>query len=198
MKPAVKVYFDFCCPYCYLAWGYMKKVKQELAVDDTWVGWEIHPQTPKEGTEVQVAMPSVNLADRLKKLNELGAPVGITPGYNTFRPNTRLALEALEYATEQGKMHTWIDAVYQATYVTGVNIGDQGVLLKIAANLGLNSAELAEKLAAGYYTPAVLAHDKECMDKKLEWVPTVYQGDDKVIEGAFTYGEFQEKMLALP
>lgn len=197
MKLSLKVYFDFSCPYCYLAWGYMKKVKQERAIDDVWIGWEIHPQAPKEGSEIQVAMPSVNLADRLKKLNDLGAPVEITPGNNTFRPNTHLALAALEYATEKGKMHVWIDAVYQASYVVGVNIGDQAVLLKIATNLGLDADELASRLAEGYYNAAILAHDKECMDKKLEWVPTVYRGDEKVIEGAFTYGEFQEKILAL-
>ena len=94
-------------------------------------------------------------------------------------------------------MHVWIDAVYQASYVVGVNIGDQAVLLKIATNLGLDADELASRLAEGYYNAAILAHDKECMDKKLEWVPTVYRGDEKVIEGAFTYGEFQEKILAL-
>lgn len=197
MALSLQVYFDFSCPYCYLAWGYMKRVKEKTAIDDVWVSWEIHPQTPQEGAHIQEVMPTVNLLERLKKLNDLGAPVGITPGHNTFRPNTKLALEALEYATACGKMHRWIDAVYQASFVVGVNIGDKAVLLKIAHNIGLDASELDKRLASGYYSPTILAHDNECMDKQLEWVPTVYQGDTRVIEGAFSYAEFEEKILAL-
>ena len=37
------------------------------------------------------------------------------------------------------------------------------------------------------------------MEQKIEWVPTVLDGENRVIEGAFTYAEFvaamREKVL---
>lgn len=197
MVPKLRVYFDFCCPYCYLAWGYMKRVKETVSIDDYWVGWEIHPETPKEGAQIQEVVPSANLEERRKRLNDLGAAVGLMPGDKTFVPNTRLALEANEFAIEHGKMHDWVDAVYEANFVANHNIGDAEVLLAIAGRLGLNTELLKERLDSGHYRQTVLEHDRECMDRQLEWVPTVFADEAMVIEGAFDYEQFEQAVLAL-
>ena len=194
---SLKVYFDFTCPYCYLAWGYMKKLKESMDIDDHWVTWEIHPTLPKEGAHIQKVVPTVNMAERKGKLNGLGAPVGLTPGDREILPYTHLALQGAEYAIDQGKMHAWIDAVYHASFVTGKNIGDQEALLAIARQVGLDAGELAARLEQGYYKQRLLDHDAECAAIKLEWVPTVYAGDVRIIEGAFTYDQFAAAVQGL-
>lgn len=197
MSLALRVYFDFCCPYCYLAWGFMKKVKETTDIQDEWITWEIHPELGPGGEYIENVLANVNLEERKLNLNRLGEPVQMKPGDHSFVPNTRLALEAVQFATEAGKMHEWIDAVYTANFVEGKNIGDQDVLAVIAAKIGLDAQALSQALNTGRYTQVLLAHDRECMEKKLEWVPTIYAGETKVLEGALTYSVFSEKLRSL-
>lgn len=188
----LRVFFDFTCPYCYLAWGYFKKVKESVKLNDDWVGWEIHPEVPKEGRPIQELLQGVDLAERRRKLNSLGKPVGLIPGERTDTPNTRLALCAAEFAREAGKLHEWIDVVYQASFMGKKNISDIGVLLDLARQIGMDSGVLRQTLESEKYVSVLLAHETECIAKKVEWVPTVYMGERKIIEGAFTFAEFEQ------
>jgi predicted DsbA family dithiol-disulfide isomerase len=194
MSKQLRIFFDFSCPYCYLAWGYFKKVKENKVLNDDWVGWEIHPDVPKEGSAIGDVLQGVNMEERRLKLNTLGAPVGLTPADKVFVPNTRWALCAVEFARENQKLHAWMEAVFHASFAEQKNIGDLEVLLAIAGKIGLDAAALRQVLESGRYLGVLLAHDQECVDRKVEWVPTVFQGEQKIIEGAFTYDEFEKVM----
>ena len=199
MTKPLKIIFDFSCPYCYLAWSYFKALKQTESLADEWFSWEIHPEVPKTGSPLQDVVQVADMAERRQRLNGLGEPVGVKPGEKVFVPNTRLALCALEFAREQQKQHAWIDAVYQASFVGQKNIGDIDVLLDIAREINLDPAALRQALESEKYLPLLLEHDQWCMEQKIEWVPTVLDGDKRVIEGAFTYADFvaamQEQVL---
>ena len=134
--------------------------------------------------------------ERLHKLNTLGAPIGIVLGDNDLIPNTRLALEAAEFARENHKVHEWIDAIYHANFVEGKNIGDTVVLFDIAKRIGLDTDKLRKALDSGCYSYLLREHDQECTDKKVEWVPTIYTGEEKVLEGAFTFEVFEAAIRA--
>ena len=194
MAKQLRIIFDFSCPYCYLAWGYFKKLKQTESLNDDWFSWEIHPEVPKTGSPLQDVVQVADMAERKQRLNALGAPVGIAPGEKVFVPNTRLALCALEFAREQQKQHAWIDAVYQASFVGQKNIGELDVLLNIAREINLDAAALGRALAEERYLPVVLEHDRQCMEQQIEWVPTVFAGETKIIEGAFSFAEFTAVM----
>ena len=194
MPRPVKIIFDFSCPYCYLAWNYFKALKQTESLDDDWFSWEIHPEVPKNGSPLQDVVQVANMAERRQRLNDLGEPVGVRPGDKLFVPNTRLALCALEFAREQQKQHAWIDAVYQASFVAQKNISDREVLLDIAREINLDATALRQALEKETYLPLLLEHDRWCMEQKIEWVPTVLDGEQRVIEGAFTYAEFLAAM----
>ena len=199
MTKPLKIIFDFSCPYCYLAWSYFKALKQSEPLADEWFSWEIHPEVPKTGSPLQEVVQVADMAERRQRLNGLGEPVGVKPGEKVFVPNTRLALCALEFAREQQKQHAWIDAVYQASFVGQKNIGDIDVLLDIAHEINLDAMALRQALESEKYLPLLLEHDQWCMEQKIEWVPTVLDGEKRVIEGTFTYAEFvaamREKVL---
>jgi len=196
MSLPLRIVFDFTCPYCYIAWGFVKKLKSSIAIEDEWVPWEIHPDVPQEGLTVQDIIPNIDLITRRHELNALGEPVGFTPGENQFVPNTHLALEIVEFAKENHKMHEWIDRVYHASFVEGKNIGDRMILLEIAREIGLDSTAIAHALDHGQYTPILLKYDQECVSKKVEWVPTLFSGDEKILEGVFTFAVFEETICS--
>ncbi len=196
MAKQLRIIFDFSCPFCYLAWGYFKKLRETVVLADDWFSWEIHPEVPKMGSPLQDVVQVADMAERKQRLNALGAPVGIAPGEKVFVPNTRLALCALEFACEQRKQHAWIDAVYQASFVGQKNISELAVLLNIAREINLDEAALLQALESDRYLPILLEHDRLCLEQKIEWVPTVFAGETKIIEGAFTFAEFTAAMQA--
>jgi len=192
MPLSLRIFFDFSCPYCYVAWGYFKKLKAHIPLADEWVTWEIHPEVPQEGLNIQDVVPGIDLIARRHILNALGEPVGILPGNKEFVPNTRWALEIGEFARENNKMHEWIDGVYHASFVEDKNIGDRRVLLNIAGQMGLDKNEICRFLDNGHYRHLLQEHDQECGAKKVEWVPTIFSGEEKILEGVFTFSVFEE------
>ena len=158
--------------------------------------WEIHPDIPQDGLKIQDVVHGINLDERLQKLSALGAPVGIILGDNNIIPNTHLALETAEFARESNKMHEWIDAVYHANFVEGKNVGDSVVLFDIAQRISLDTDKLRKALESSCYSQLLRDHNQECTEKKIEWVPTIFSGEEKVLEGSFTFDVFEKAIRA--
>jgi predicted DsbA family dithiol-disulfide isomerase len=110
----------------------------------------------------------------------------------TFVPDTRPALQAMEFAAIHGRAREWGDAVFAANFEQGRDIGDKAILLDIAGQLGLPVAELDGALSSGQYVAVLAEHDRRFTELQVEWVPTIFCGDQKVIEGAFTYEEAEK------
>jgi predicted DsbA family dithiol-disulfide isomerase len=197
MSLPLRIIFDFSCPYCYIAWGFVQKLKEKMPLADEWVGWEIHPDLPRHGGSIQEIVPDIQLDKHRQELNVLGAPVGLVPGNKLFVPNTRLALQGLEFSRDHSKMQEWVAAVYKASFVLDKNIGDMNVLVEIADQLGLDTAAFQQALASDCYLDRLRRHDQECMEKQVEWVPTIYVGEEKVLEGALTFDVFEKTLVAL-
>lgn len=195
--PSIKIVFDFCCPYCYLAWGFVRKLQQDFTFDVEWMSWEIHPELPLKGLGLAEVMSTDDLQEARCRLNTLGAPVKLTPGDNSFAPNTRLALQGLEFAKEHGKEQEWVDAVYKSHFVEGKNIGEMIILLDIAEQIGLCADKLHTALTVNQYKDILLSHDQICTQNNIEWVPTVFFNDKKILEGMFSYEDFVEAITTL-
>lgn len=192
MSLLINTVFDFSCPYCYLAWGYIRKLQQKIPFDVEWMTWEIHPDVPKDGRNICEVVPDVNLEERRYKLNTLGAPVKLAPGNKVFVPNTRWALETVEFSRENHKLQEWVDAVFQGSFAEGKDIGDIFILLDLAENIGLDTDQLRQALEIDHYGEILLKNDQTCAKKQVEWVPTIFVGDNKILEGAFSFEDFEK------
>lgn len=87
--------------------------------------------------------------------NQRGAPYGIAFGDMALLSNTRLSLEAAEFAREQGAYHAFHNAVFKAGFTDGKNIGDMDVLLDVGESCGLNRMELQTSLEEHQYAELV-------------------------------------------
>ena len=197
MKKTVEIVFDFSCPYCYIAWHYFKRLRQGEEFSTEWLTWNIHPEIGPEGKQIAEVLVNVDMDARRERLNGLGASVGVTPADKTFIPDTRLALQGMEFARKRGAADQWADAVFAASFVEHKDIGDKAVLLDIAAQIGLPPQELDACLTAGEYLPLLLANDEKFMKIPVDWVPTVFYQNRKILEGAFTYEEAERVMKEL-
>src|SRR3954467_2947264 len=67
------------------------------------------------------------------------------------QPHTHLAFEGYQYATEHGKGNDYNHRLLEAFFVEGRDIGDIGVLTKLAGEVGLDEKEFGEALRARKY-----------------------------------------------
>jgi predicted DsbA family dithiol-disulfide isomerase len=197
MAKALQIVFDFSCPYCYITWNYIKNLRQILEFEDEWLTWNIHPEVGPEGQDIAKVVPNFDRESRRERLNGLGDPVGVAPGGMTFVPDTRPALQAMEFAAVHGRARDWCDAVFSANFEQGKDIGNKTVLLDIAGRLGLPVVELDQALTSGQYAAILAEHDRRFAELRVEWVPTIFYDDKKIIEGAFTYEEAEKAIRSI-
>ena len=70
------------------------------------------------------------------------------------QPHTHLAFEGYQYAREHGKGNEYNHRVLEAFFVEGQDIGDIGVLTRLAGEVGLDEKEFEEALRTRKYREA--------------------------------------------
>lgn len=189
----VKVYFDLACPYCYLARGFWTKMQKECPIKMDWVPWEAHPEFPPEGQAREG-----NEEARLKKLRALGGDLRRFET-NSRWPNTHNALLGLEFARASGKLDDYIERVYKAYFVEGVDISGLNEILRLGGEVGLDKSALEKSIRNKEYEQVLVDLDKEAEGMGLEVVPSFVQKGKLVLEGSQTmdFNEFKEKYLSV-
>src|SRR5947209_18885392 len=74
----------------------------------------------------------------------MGVPI-VLPAVSP-QPHTRLAFEGYQYARGHGRGNEYNHRVLEALFVEGRDIGDVGVLTRLAGAIGLGEQEFAEAL----------------------------------------------------
>jgi predicted DsbA family dithiol-disulfide isomerase len=106
---------------------------------------EPHPTLRPEGDYLQRAW-----AERVYPIaRRMGVSINL-PKVSP-QPHSHLAFEGYQYAKEQGKGNNYNHRVLEAFFVEGQDIGDIGVLTKLAGEVGLNQKEFEEALRSRKY-----------------------------------------------
>ncbi len=53
----ITMFSDFVCPFCYIGFEVMRKLKPEFNFELEWRGYQIHPEWPPEGRLRPVGRP---------------------------------------------------------------------------------------------------------------------------------------------
>ena len=109
---------------------------------------EPHPTLRPEGEYLQRAWSqSVYPIAR-----HMGVPI-VLPAVSP-QPYTHLAFEGYQYAKEHGRGNDYNQRVLEAFFVEGMDIGDIGVLAKLAGQVGLDEREFEDALRTRKYREA--------------------------------------------
>jgi predicted DsbA family dithiol-disulfide isomerase len=145
------------------------------------VSYEIHPETPAAGISLERLFgPGFRAGHRAvaARCEELGLafqPSGVLS-------NSRLAVEAAEFARDAGRHSEFHRAVLSAYFAQGLDIGDAGVLREIAGKLGLDQDALGEALATGSYAGKRVAAEAEARQLGVTAVPTfIFERSTRVV-----------------
>lgn len=122
-------------------------------------------------------MPARTRQQMWERIGEMGRAAGIEMKPPRTLSNSMLALQAGEFAADEGLADAFEERVFHAYFTDGLNIGKREVLLNLGSEIGLDGAELADALDSGKYTMRVKNHAQAAAQKGITGVPTLVVGD---------------------
>jgi predicted DsbA family dithiol-disulfide isomerase len=149
----IDVFSDVVCPWCYVGRQRLARAIESVAgrheVRVTWKPYQLNPWIPAEGMDraeyrrvkFGSAERSSSMDDRLR---EAGRSEGIDLAFERIQrtPNTLDAHRLIWYAAQQGRQIEVVDALFQAYFTDGRDIGDHAVLADAAGRAGLDADEV--------------------------------------------------------
>ncbi len=134
----------------------VEQLQREFPVDVDWVPFELHPETPPEGKAIDSA-PNGRRAAVYEHLRRLAAEAGLEMKQKRFVSNSRLALEAGEFARAAGprRFDAFHRALLHAYFEEARDIGNPEILLEVAREAGLDAEALRTALAERRYAAEV-------------------------------------------
>jgi predicted DsbA family dithiol-disulfide isomerase len=190
----VDIWSDVACPWCYIG-----KRKLENAIDaftaegsQTPILVEYHsfllnPDMPVdyEGSQTDYlaehkGMPRDQVISMTERLKGIAAAVGLNYDMEHMHmTNTALAHQLLHYAKTQGKQVQMKERIMSAHFVEALHVGRIDVLAQLAADIGLDRAEVMRVLESGEFIPAFEADVEQARAYGISGVPFF------VIEGKY-------------
>lgn len=164
-------------------------------MDVEWRAFELHPETPLEGMRLPWA-DDPRYEAMAERLQQMAAEADLPMNPPTWVSNSRRALEAAEFAREQGRHEAFHDAVFRAYFAQGQDIGDWAVLQQVAGAVGLDATAMRQAVERGTHRAAVDAQIGEARRLGITGVPTYILGNLAVV-GAQPYEVFQRAMARL-
>ena|SRR5438034_2843980 len=187
----IVAYSDYVCPWCYIGHLRIERLRRELAVDVRWRPFELHPETPRGGAQLEGRLGGEARARAYREnIGGLAAEAGVRMSMPPLIANSHLALEAAEFARETDVFEPFHDALFRAYFENGLNIGEVDVLCEIARESGVDDQGLRQALSDERYAVSIDRLTAEARNDEIFSTPTfVFSGGFRLI-GAQEYAVF--------
>ncbi len=180
MALKITMFSDFVCPFCYVGFEVMRRLKSEFDLEIEWRGFQIHPEWPAEGIPVDKVRSAADMDARQavwKRITAMAEEEGLPIAAPSVFTNSRGALAACEYAREQGKDEEFESRIYRAYFVEGANIGDPELIVRLGAEVGLDPAAVREAITSPRYELKLKNNALAATQRQVSGVPTFFIGE---------------------
>jgi predicted DsbA family dithiol-disulfide isomerase len=195
----VQIWSDVACPWCYIGKRRFERGLSVLAgqagspqVQVEYRSFELSPDTPVDfdGTEVDFLAKHKGIAEpevrrMLDQVTGIAAEEGLAYDFVALRhTNTVKAHQVLQLAKARGVQPAVKERLLSAYFVEGRHLGRDDELAALAAESGLDRAEVLGVLAEGTYLDAVRADQALAREYGINGVPFYVLGGRYGISGA--------------
>ncbi|MAT38049.1 MAG: thioredoxin [Ectothiorhodospiraceae bacterium] len=173
---SITLYSDYVCPFCLLAEQVLSDAIAGRDVDITWRPFELRPSPEPTLRPEDPYLPSIWQRSVYPLAQRLGVPIEL-PSISP-QPHTAKAFELLAMAQDQSLDHAYSTRVLRAFFQEDQDIGKPEILIRLAAEVGLDPDEARLALANGAYAQRhqeALRHARE--DMQITSVPTIVVGE---------------------
>ena len=190
------VIIDVICPWCYVGKRRMEKalalLDSNLTVRLSWLPFELNPEMPKEGMERrEYRIRKFGSWERSLQLDAQLAEVGVQEGLairydlQTRTPNTFDAHRLIRRAGMSGGSQTaLVEALFQAYFTEGRDIGNPETLAGIASENGMDRADTLAFLGTDELVDQVRQYEDAARAAGITGVPAFVANRRPVLMGA--------------
>ena len=177
----VDIWSDVQCPWCYIG---KRKFEAGAALFDGNVEVEYHsfelaPDTPVDfdGSPVDYlsqrkGLPVAEVEQMLERVTGIAESVGLHYDYDSVhQTNTVISHELLHYAKAHGRQLDMKERLLKAYFVDGRHVGRIDDLADLAAEIGLDRADVIRALTAHDFLPDVKADVAQAAAYGIQGVP---------------------------
>ncbi len=195
----VDVWSDVACPWCYIGKRNLEAgmirytaTDQAMPVQITYHSFELAPDTPVEyeGSEIEFLMGHRGVSAEqaramIDRVVGIALAAGLRYDYDALQhTNTIKAHQLLHYAKERGRQLEMKERLLSAYFTEGRHVGRVEDLADLAAEIGLDWADVARSLSEGDYLEAVRADMAQARAYGIRGVPFYVIDDTYGISGA--------------
>jgi 2-hydroxychromene-2-carboxylate isomerase len=145
MTKHLEFYFDFGSPTAYLAHKRLQQLREEYDLEVEYIPMLLGGVFKATGNTTPVAVPAKGKYMLEYDLPRFARRYGVPLNFNPHFPiNTLYLMRGAIAARRLDCFDTYVDAVYQAVWVDGLNMGDPEVVATALGAAGLDAAALQE------------------------------------------------------
>ena len=197
---------DVSCPWCMIGLKALEAAIAELGdqvkAEIHFQPFELNPQMPPGGQDITEhlaekyhATPEQSEQTR-EMIRARGEEAGFTFAmakrsriYNTFD-----AHRLLHWAEQEGRQLALKHALFKAYFTDGENPGAHDVLIRLAGEVGLDTARAQEILSSDAYAEDVRKRERFYLDQGIHAVPAVIINDRHLIQGGQPAKVFEQAL----
>jgi len=179
----IDIWSDVVCPWCFVGRRRLQAAVARLGIEDeveiVHRSFELDPGAPSEG-RVDLAthlarkygVPTEQALGMLDRMIAVGADAGIEFRFDIAqRANTFDAHRLVKLAEREGLADAMVERLMQAYFTEGEAVADHATLARLAAEVGLDHAEVSEALASESFGPEVRADERDARELGVTGVP---------------------------
>jgi predicted DsbA family dithiol-disulfide isomerase len=186
---------DVICPWCFIAKRNLRmaleRAGHQLQLKITWRPFELNPTMPAEGMDRRTYRSTkFGSWEYSQSLDMQVAAAGMRAGIE-FRhdlmvrtPNTLNAHRLIWLAEQEGMQDAVVEALFQAYFTEGSDVGDPRTLIEIGVGGGMDEQTVAGMLAGTRGVDEVRLQEQAALAGGISGVPTFMIGDRILFSGA--------------
>ena len=204
----IDIVSDVVCPWCVIGFRNLKKamyeLQSELNFDISWKPYELHPEIPQEGYDKKLYMQqkfgSSSGRSPYNEITKIGESVGFEFNFSKTEriPNTFMAHRLL-WKAEQCDLQTELsEALFEAYFSDGLNIGSKQILAQISESVGMDKKEIINFLDSKEGGQEIADLEMNFIEKSIGAVPTYFINEKYIIQGGQepeTFVSFLRKII---
>lgn len=192
----IDIWSDIACPWCYVGKRRLEKALEQFPQRDSvviqWHAFELDPSAPKriEGNHAErlakkYGMSVPQAQKRIDQLCEVALAEGLDFDFEHIHSgNTFDAHRVIHLAADHGLQGQMKERLLHAYFTENAAIGEPEVLVRLAAETGLDADEVSAVLASDTYKDEVRADEQQAAKLGINGVPFFVLGGKYGVSGA--------------
>lgn len=179
----IEIWSDIACPWCYVGKRRFEKALASFAHRDeleiVWRSFELDPSAPptQPGSQAELLAAKYRVPlERAEAMNanmtEQGRKEGLEFNFDRVRVgNTFDAHRLIHFAASAGKREEMVERLFAAYLSEGATLGDRDVLVRLAADVGLDADAARQTLDGDAFADAVRLDEQRARAFGISGVP---------------------------